>query len=64
MADSLTKRQVLNELSFGERTAEAESDELTAYFVETDQWKKIYSGAPTSFTGPRVPENPRFTPCC
>lgn len=44
MPTSLTKREVLADLKFGERTAEAESDELAAYFVETDQWKKIYSG--------------------
>jgi hypothetical protein len=35
---------VLRELSVGRRVAEEEADELAAYFVETDQFRRILSG--------------------
>lgn len=35
---------MLRQLSFGERVAELERDELAEYFVETDQWRKVYQG--------------------
>jgi len=38
------KRQVLQNIHFGERIAEDEVDELSAYFVETDQWRSIFAG--------------------
>lgn len=38
------KRQVLQSLSFGERIAEDEVDELSSYFVETNQWQSIFAG--------------------
>lgn len=50
---SLTKREVLASLSFGERVAEDEADALIAYFVETDQWRKIVSGAADVVYGPK-----------
>jgi hypothetical protein len=39
-----TKREVLEQLSFGKRVAEEEVDELASYFVETNQWRQIFSG--------------------
>ncbi len=39
-----TKQDVLRQCSFGERIAEEEIRELSSYFVQTDQWQKIYSG--------------------
>jgi hypothetical protein len=40
----LTKREVLDELSFGERVAEDEGDALASYFVETELWRRIFAG--------------------
>lgn len=41
---SMTKREVLQATTFGERIAEDERSELSAYFVETDQWQRIFAG--------------------
>jgi hypothetical protein len=38
------KEGVLREISFGARVAEEEAGELSRYFVETDQWHRIYRG--------------------
>src|SRR5947209_7681168 len=38
------KYQVLQEINFGQRIAEDEIDELSSYFVETDEWQRIYAG--------------------
>ncbi|WP_157958918.1 hypothetical protein [Salinicola sp. RZ23] len=38
------KKSILQNISFGKRIAEEESSELSEYFVETDQWKRIVSG--------------------
>src|SRR5262249_30205023 len=38
------KRDVLREISFGARVAEEEVAELRRYFVETDQWHRLYEG--------------------
>ncbi len=40
----MSKRDVLQELSFGKQIAEQEVDELASYFVETDQWRRIFAG--------------------
>jgi hypothetical protein len=40
----LTKADVLAQISFGKRIAEEEVDDLAGYFVETNQWRQIYSG--------------------
>ena len=40
----MDKKAILHELSFGQRIAEDESRELSNYFVETDQWRRIYAG--------------------
>jgi hypothetical protein len=37
-------QSVLRTLSFGQRIAEEERDYLAKYFVETDQWRRMYSG--------------------
>ena len=49
----LTKREVLATLTFGQRIAEDEADALAAYFVETDQWRKIISGEVDVVYGPK-----------
>lgn len=38
------KKAVLQGASFGERIAEQEIDELSEYFVETDQWRRLLAG--------------------
>jgi hypothetical protein len=38
------KQDILRQISFGERIAEEEVEELAGYFVETDQWKRIFGG--------------------
>lgn len=38
------KKTLLEAASFGQRIAEEERDELASYFVETDQWRRLFSG--------------------
>ena len=38
------KVSALRDLSFGQRVAEEEGDALRDYFVETDQWRRIFDG--------------------
>jgi hypothetical protein len=40
----MDKRAILQDLSFGARIAEDESRELTHYFVETDHWRRVFTG--------------------
>lgn len=40
----MTKKQLLENLKFGERIAEDEKQELTKYFVSTESWRKIKNG--------------------
>jgi len=40
---SVDRRAVIEDISFGGRTAEDESDHLARYFVETEQWRKVWS---------------------
>jgi ABC-type multidrug transport system fused ATPase/permease subunit len=44
---------VLRRLSFGHRVAEEELKELTKYFVETEQWRRIHSGDVDIVYGPK-----------
>lgn len=39
-----SKNELLTHANFGQRIAEEETDELTSYFVETDQWRQILAG--------------------
>jgi hypothetical protein len=39
-----SKLTLLGSLSFGRRVAEEEADDLAAYFVETEQWRKVAAG--------------------
>ena len=51
--DNLQKKQLLQNLDFGQRIAEQESADLAKYFVQTDQWKQIFSGAIDIIYGPK-----------
>jgi hypothetical protein len=44
---------VLRDLNFGHRVAEEELKDLAKYFVETEQWRRIYSGAVDIVYGPK-----------
>ena len=48
-----TKRDVLSNLTLGSRVAEEEVDQLSAYFVETDQWNKVVNGDVDVVFGPK-----------
>lgn len=39
---SVDKRPVIEDITFGGRTAEEESEQLAHYFVETEQWRKVW----------------------
>ena len=49
----MDKRDVLEQLTFGQRVAEDEREELAEYFVETDQWKRVESGRIDVVFGPK-----------
>jgi hypothetical protein len=40
----IDKLYLLKSISFGERVAEDEINELAKYFVETDQWSRMVQG--------------------
>jgi len=47
------KYKVLSECEFGERVAEEEADALSEYFVETENWRNVYSGKVDVIYGPK-----------
>lgn len=49
----MNKQEILTNISFGQRIAEEEADELISYFVETDQWRKVLSGTVDIIYGPK-----------
>jgi hypothetical protein len=49
----MSKRDVLGLTTFGARIAEDEVDTLNTYFVETEQWRKVYSGQVDVVYGPK-----------
>lgn len=40
----MNTQDVLQEITFGERVAEEESEQLAQYFVETDHWRRLRAG--------------------
>ena len=53
--------ELLKSISFGERVAEDETGALGNYFVETDQWSRIYEGEIDIIRGEKGSGN-RFMP--
>lgn len=49
----MNKREELARITFGQRVAEEEVDALASYFVETEQWRKIWSGEVDVVYGPK-----------
>ena len=45
--------KILQAITFGHRIAEDEIDELASYFVETDQWRRIFAGEIDVVYGPK-----------
>lgn len=43
-AEHMDKQDILRATSFGHRVAEEETDVLSAYFVETDHWDRLFRG--------------------
>src|SRR5687768_8526063 len=50
---SMDRLTLLKSLSFGAQVAEEETSELANYFVETDQWLRIYNGEIDVVRGPK-----------
>jgi hypothetical protein len=42
--EAVERKELLTQLSFGSQVAEDERRELARYFVETDQWRRIFGG--------------------
>ncbi len=40
----LDRKSTLQEATFGSRVAEEEGEQLRSYFVETEQWRKVFAG--------------------
>ena len=49
----MNKEDVLRDVDFGKRVAEDEVEHLATYFVETDHWRRIYSGDVDIVYGPK-----------
>jgi hypothetical protein len=49
----MNKQEILRNISFGERIAEEELELLSSYFVQTDQWQRIYNGEVDVVYGPK-----------
>ncbi len=49
----MTKHEVLTNSGFGQRVAEDEVEVLASYFVETDNWRKLFNGEIDVVYGPK-----------
>ena len=49
----MTKRDTLAGVDFGQRIAEEEGDALEEYFVETDNWRRVFEGDVDVIYGPK-----------
>jgi hypothetical protein len=49
----VNKREILTSSTFGQPIAEDEADDLNSYFVETDQWRRVFSGEIDIVYGPK-----------
>jgi len=49
----LSKLELLRKLNLGSRVAEEEANDIARYFVETDQWQRIYRGDIDIVYGPK-----------
>jgi hypothetical protein len=49
----MNKKDLLGRLDFGQRIAEEEGDALASYFVETDNWRRLFNGDIDIVYGPK-----------
>lgn len=49
----MTKQSTLAAMDFGQRIAEEEGDSLAQYFVETDNWNRLFGGSIDIVYGPK-----------
>jgi hypothetical protein len=49
----MDKHEILSTVTFGHRVAEEETDVLEAYFVETDDWNRLFRGEIDVVYGPK-----------
>src|SRR5947209_8587505 len=49
----MDKKDLLQHVDFGDSVAEAETQHLKRYFVETDQWQKVHRGEIDIIDGPK-----------
>lgn len=49
----MTAIDILRGSNFGSRTAEEEQDSIGSYFVQTEQWRRVFSGAVDVVYGPK-----------
>ncbi|HEX7079723.1 MAG TPA: hypothetical protein VF329_01755 [Gammaproteobacteria bacterium] len=49
----MSKRDTLAAIDFGQRVAEEEGEALAAYFVETDNWRRVFAGDIDVIYGPK-----------
>jgi hypothetical protein len=49
----MTPKELLKKIDLGQRVAEEEIDKLADYFVETDQWRRIFNGDIDIIYGPK-----------
>jgi hypothetical protein len=49
----MNKQEILGSANFGERIAEEEVDDLATYFVETDDWSRLFQGRVDVVYGPK-----------
>jgi hypothetical protein len=49
----MDKHETLKAVTFGQRVAEDETDDLSAYFVETDHWARLFRGDIDVVYGPK-----------
>jgi hypothetical protein len=49
----MDKKTLLQQTTFGARVAEEEGDKLAEYFVETDQWQRVFRGDDDVVRGPK-----------
>jgi hypothetical protein len=50
---AMNKQQIIKSISFGDRVAENEATTLKNYFVDTDQWRQVFSGDKDVVYGPK-----------
>ena len=49
----MSKQETLARVNFGRQVAEEEGDDLSAYFVETDNWRRVFEGEIDIIYGPK-----------